>query len=436
MFFKKRNNETLDVIANLEKQVTTIASINNECATIQFTTDGVVTDVSEQFAKIVGYTKEELIGKRHRELCSDQIVSSPKYSQFWSDLANGKTQAGSFPRIRKDGQTIWLEASYIPIRHNGRVVGILKIAQDVSDQVRKSRDNTALLEAINRSNAVIEFSTNGTVLNANDNFVRALGYSNKNDIIGKPHSIFCFEEFYAENPTFWQDLARGQVKDGLFRRMGRAGNTVWIEATYNPIFDENNRVIKITKLASDVTERVERQQRIQHAAEIAHSTSVETAQVSTRGASILDSNIANSEKSVKQIEATASIVSELNTQSQEITNIVSTIRGIADQTNLLALNAAIEAARAGEQGRGFAVVADEVRTLASRTSTSTEDITQMVEKNRALVEKVMLNMSQISDDANTNSNLIREAATIIEEILKGADYVSEVVGELVGDARS
>ena len=235
--------------------------------------------------------KQNLLGSIHKVLCPQSVVSSSGYKQFWVELNRGIPQRGTFLRKAKNNNDIWLEATYIPIEENGVVTRIMKIANNVTQAHEKSIDNQALIQAIQRSNAVIEFTTDGTVISANDNFVKALGYRTSEEIIGQPHRIFCSDDFYQQNPTFWKDLAAGQVKNGLFMRLSKSGEQIWIEATYNPVFDHQGKVIKITKIANDVTERINQQLAIQKAAEVAHSTSVETAQVSSRGADILNQKL-------------------------------------------------------------------------------------------------------------------------------------------------
>ncbi|WP_236692380.1 methyl-accepting chemotaxis protein [Pseudomonas sp. FeS53a] len=119
----------------------------------------------------------------------------------------------------------------------------------------------------------------------------------------------------------------------------------------------------------------------------------------------------------------------LNKQSEQITSIVQVIRGIADQTNLLALNAAIEAARAGEQGRGFAVVADEVRQLASRTSQATVEINSVVQQNQNLARSAVSSMSTTQDRAREGVQLANQAGEVIREIRSESHRVVDAVAQ-------
>jgi methyl-accepting chemotaxis protein len=411
-------------------------SINQACATISFTPTGDILDASPLFLSAVGYNAGEVIGQHHRMFCRPELTESPAYRAFWQALANGTSQRGTFLRQRKDGSDLWLEATYIPITVDGVVVQVLKIANDVTQATIQAASQQALLDALHRSAAVVEFSTDGTVLDANANFLQVMGYRQLSDIRGQHHRIFCPADFYQQQPDFWRELAAGQVKQGLFHRLSQSGAHVWIEASYNPVFDASGRIVKITKIASDVTARIGRQLAIQKAAEVAHSTSVETAQVASKGAEILQQSQQNSQRIADDFQGAVTQMATLNAQAEDISKIVTTIGSIAAQTNLLALNAAIESARAGEHGRGFAVVASEVRSLAARTAQSTDEINQLVARNRALVASTNDSILTASTHALNNADLLTEASGIIDEILQGADYVSQMVGDLVNSAQS
>ena len=432
MFFKKKDNTAAieeKKLAELDRAF--IHSLHKHCAIISFTPDGKIIEANSLFLNATGYTLEEIIGRHHAMFCLESLTQRSEYKLFWNNLAAGKSHKGTFQRKRKDGSDIWLEATYVPIELDGKIVKIIKTANDVTRDKYQADNQRAVYNAIDRSSALIEFSPDGTIQYANKNFLNTMGYHSKQEVIGKHHRMFCQDEFYASHPNFWQELATGDFKTGQFLRLDKQGNKVWLEASYNPIFDEQNKVIKVVKLASDISARVLAQMAIQNAAEVAHTTSIQTAKVSESGVKILQDTVSTSNQIINEITASTDLIEQLNSQSENIAKIVTTIASIADQTNLLALNAAIEAARAGEHGRGFAVVADEVRTLASRTSTSTVEIEAMVAQNSELTRKAKDSMGSIRGYSSESAELISQASDIIDEILTGAEHVSSTVNKLL-----
>lgn len=425
-----------EISLQLDDQTDFLDSLDQFCATISFTPTGQILEANSLFLEASGYSLDQIEGKHHRIFCDAQEVNSIEYASFWKKLAAGQSHKGQFKRIRKDGSAFWIEATYFPIKRAGEVVKVFKIANDITEEKIRTQAQDALLNAIDRSNATIEFEPDGTVITANQNFVNALGYNSVRDLIGKHHKMFCYDDFYKQQPHFWQELAAGEVKSGLFLRKNRNGEQVWIEATYNPVYDTNGKVVRIVKVASDVSKRMAAQQAIQNAAGLAYDTTEKTAQDSARGADLLRQSVDSSNLILDQVMHSERLVEDLNKQSEEISKIVVTIGAIAEQTNLLALNAAIEAARAGENGRGFAVVADEVRTLAARTSTSTGEINTMVNKNTQLVAEVRGNMLKVTNQVQKNEALINEAAGIINEILVGANEAYQSIGSLVATTES
>lgn len=415
-----------EVVSNLEA---IIESINESLATIEFDTQGNILTANQIFLDVTGYKHDEVIGRHHSVMCLQSYANSSEYENFWKQLRQGLAQKGTFERRNKAGETLWLEATYFPIKANGQVIKIMKIASDVTASTIESLNKESVLTALNRSLATIEFDPKGNILTANDNFLSTVGYS-ISQIAGKHHRIFCDESFYSENPSFWQDLESGQFKSGRFLRRNSHGEAVWLEATYNPIFDTSGIVVKVIKFASDITKQVEKSEAVSQASDIAYSTSVETAQIAKQGSDLLSDSVEVSVGISEKVKEASGKIQQLNTKSQSIEAIVSTIKEIADQTNLLALNAAIEAARAGEQGRGFAVVADEVRQLASRTSQSTSEIASVVLDNKNLTDSVTVAMDEVASIANDGMNKITEVSTVMDEIYAGAENVSKTVMDL------
>ncbi|MFQ1907062.1 methyl-accepting chemotaxis protein [Aeromonas veronii] len=398
-------------------------------ATISFTPGGEILEANPLFLSVVGYSEQEVIGKHHRIFCDAHYTQSSSYAQFWEQLRQGHSHSGIYQRIDKHGRELWLEATYFPVKVEGKVVRVVKIASDITESYLQLSRQKAIISALDRALAIIEFTPKGEIVTANQNFLSCVGYS-LSQLKGQHHRLFCDESFYREQPHFWDDLAHGQLKSGLFSRRDSHGNEIWLEATYNPIKDESGKVVKVIKFASEVTERIKRAQAVSEAANIAQTISQETTRFAETGSELLAASVAISSAISEQVSRTSGLIGQLNEQSKSIEAIVSTISSIAEQTNLLALNAAIEAARAGDQGRGFAVVADEVRQLAARTSLSTGEIASVVQKNRELTAQITGNINEVATSAQRGKEQIGEVSGVMSQIEQGAINVTETVSNL------
>ncbi len=429
MFNQKLKAQLQACQTRLDEEQGIIEAIKAGAATVIFSPEGIIQEASTPFLALMGYGAAELIGQPHSQLCPRAWGESGDYRQFWRRLAQGEVQSGTFERVNRQGETRWLEATYFPVKHQGRVTRVLKMASDVTEQHQRLERLEGLTEALDRSRAMIEFTPNGDIIHANANFLSVMGYT-LGEIAGRHHRIFCDEAFLREQPRFWEELARGQFKSGLFMRHNSRGQAVWLEATYNPIRDGSGKVVRVVKFASDITARIEQNHATREAARLAHSTAQETLHSAEEGAGLLRAVVQTSSLIASQVDEAIALIGQLNEQSRSIEAIVSTISAIADQTNLLALNAAIEAARAGEQGRGFAVVADEVRQLAARTSLSTDEIAKVVQKNRELTARVTDDMAGVAGSAELGKQQIAGVDKLMSEIHQEADRVSQTVSAL------
>ncbi|MEB2623012.1 PAS domain-containing methyl-accepting chemotaxis protein [Pseudomonas sp. YuFO8] len=405
-----------------------LAAVSRSMAMIEFTPDGVVLEANENFCKAMGYSAEEVRGKHHRIFCEEAFYRSEEYARLWRDLARGEPISGTFLRLNKSGKEIWLEASYMPVLGPDRQVrSVIKVATDISARVNQDHENQSRLAAIGRSMAVIEFTPEGRVITANDNFLKTTQYS-LNEVVGQHHSMFCHRA-EAESQgykNFWASLNRGEYHSHRFERKSKQGQTIFLEASYNPLFDAKGRLYKVVKFASDITQQMTT---LQSAADSAHSTSVQNDACARKGSEVVQQTVQIIQDISKDLNQAALSIDAVNKQSEIIGSIVQTIRGIADQTNLLALNAAIEAARAGEHGRGFAVVADEVRSLAARTSQATLEIVDVVRKNHDLSLSAVSSMQSSLSRTGLGVELANEAGEVILEIQQGSRHVVDAISQ-------
>ena len=440
MFFKRKIKATDNQPAAADDQYSAAIyeAINRSRARVEFDLQGKVLAANENFLTLMGYSKEDLAHLRHQDLCSAETLASPAYTDLWSKLRHGEFVTNQFSRLRKDGTRVWLEATYNPVfDESGAVVKVVKFATDITARVTEIERMRSRMKAIERSNAVIEFDLDGNIVTANDNFTTTVGYQ-LSEITGKHHRIFCDAEFAEsdEYRQFWQRLKKGEFVSGRFKRFTKNGDIVWLEATYNPLFDADGKLTGFIKFAIDITASVLQAEEEANNAMRALELTRETQETAATGTVVIQNAGEEMRKVSEAVADTAANITDLGTQSERITSIVNTIGGIAEQTNLLALNAAIEAARAGDQGRGFAVVADEVRKLAGRTSESTSEISEMITRIQKGTEQAIISMERCQKQTSRGMELAAKAGEVIIQIRNSTDEALEAVSIFSNDLKN
>ncbi|WP_420854618.1 methyl-accepting chemotaxis protein [Sneathiella marina] len=429
-----------------------IDAVNKSQAVISFKLDGTIIDANDNFLGAVGYSIDEIRGEHHRKFVEPAYGESAEYAEFWASLGRGEFQAAEYKRIGKGGKEIWIQASYNPIFDpSGKPVKVVKYATDITARVLQNADFQGQIDAVNKSQAVISFKLDGTIIDANDNFLGAVGYS-IDEIRGEHHRKFV-EPTYgesAEYAEFWASLGRGEFQAAEYKRIGKGGKEIWIQASYNPIFDPSGKPFKVVKYATDVTAQVIARHEGERVGKIVDEnldkilSSVGDANLQTNSAVTASGNALQTVQSVaaaaEEFQSSAQEISrsmtasktevnkanqeasnadnstkELATAAQAMSNIIEVIQGIAAQINLLALNATIESARAGEAGKGFAVVATEVKSLASQVANATDQIATEISGMQSISDNVVDNLTSIRNAIVAVESSVTSVAGAVEE---------------------
>lgn len=408
-----------------------IAAIHKSQAVIEFDLDGHVLMANQNFLDAMGYSLDEILGCHHRMFMSPAERDSVAYAAFWQKLGQGAHDAGRYRRIRKNGAEVWLQASYNPIfDKHGRPLKVVKYATDITSQQHRQADSEGQLAAISKVQAIIEFELDGTIIRANDLFLNAVGYR-ADEVLGRHHSMFVSPEEArgAAYKEFWRKLRSGEHATGQYPRLGRDGRQVWIEASYNPIFDAQGRPFKVVKYATDITRRFTAAQTLR----VAVQGLTENAERASQANALARDASSIAETGGKTVQGVVTTMEAITQSSRRISDIIGVMDSIAFQTNILALNAAVEAARAGVQGKGFAVVAAEVRSLAQNSAAAAKEIKGLI---TASVEQIETGAAQVQSAGATMDGIVtssRRVTEIMAQVVEVSLAQSATLGEVTED---
>ncbi|NTF43529.1 PAS domain-containing methyl-accepting chemotaxis protein [Rhizobium rhizogenes] len=381
-----------------------LSAVSKSQAIIEFDLQGKVLTANENFCRALGYELKEIVGNHHRMFCEPAYVATPAYHDFWARLGRGEHDAGTYKRLAKGNREIWIQASYNPVFRNGKPVKVVKFAADVTETRKKAIDDAGKLEALSRSQAVIEFLPTGEILTANENFCGAMGYA-LSEIVGKHHSIFC-EPAYArteEYQRFWQRLAQGEFIANEFVRYGKGGKEIWIQAAYNPITDADGKVYKVVKFATDVTSRM--------------------SAISELGGALRNLSEGDLTKTLDR--------SFVPSMEQLRHDFNATVRKLSDTLTTVGDNASAIAAGSrelGDSAESFSRRTEQQAASVEETAAALEEITTTVADSSQRAEEAGRLVAETKHGAEQSGTVVRSAVAAMDQIEKSSREITNIIG--------
>ena len=443
-------------------------------------TKGITTYVNDDFLSIAGFTEDELIGKSHNIVRHPEMPPAA-FKDMWDTIKADKPWMGIVKNRCKNGDHYWVDAFVTQIIENGQTVGYQSVRLKPKREYVKSAENlyqeiwngtpfwksflakitpkltgsivytqiAALIVALLLSNAMSSMGWIGHiggliagivvgVIGAN--FVAApwrAASEEASSIFSNPiaQQVYTGRADELGQLQLAIKMLQSQLETVVWRIGDAAGNleesalqAVDISRKTNDDMDRQAKEIEMVATAmNEMTATVH--DVASNASHTAEATRVADQEVQT-GKVVVHESINTIGELAKRVEEAVTVIAKLAQDSEQIGSVVEVIRGIAEQTNLLALNAAIEAARAGEQGRGFAVVADEVRTLASRTQSSTDEIQVMIQKLQDAAGQAVGVMEQGQQAARSSVEQASHAGESLDSITRAVDTITAMTTQI------
>jgi methyl-accepting chemotaxis protein len=387
-------------------------AISISTGVISFKMDGTITEINDNFLSVVGYSREEVIGKHHRMFAPPGVGESKEYADFWAKLNRGEFDAGRYKRVGKDGNDIWLQASYNPIiGPDGKPFKVVKYATDITEQVNQAIENRGLLEAIDKAMGVISFNMDGTIIDINDNFLSVVGYT-REQVVGQHHRMFAppgvaQSQEYAD---FWAKLNRGEFDAGQYERVGNGGKEIWLEASYNPIFDASGKAYKVVKYAADITEQKVLQRTVE--------------QVMAETAHVMNALAEGDLTEVMTGEYTGEFAELRDAVNTSVTKMLSVVQEINEASGSISSSAS-------EISQGNIDLSSRTEQQASsleETAASMEELTSTVRQNSDNAREANQLATDAREKAEQGGSVIQSAIEAMTAISASSKKVADIIG--------